>query len=68
MNSQAIAEEKEPNGKHVPEQAGPFPDLKVWFSSLTKETRPDIEPLLRAVGRKIPEVEQKIKEVPIIDG
>jgi len=42
VNSPAIAEEKEPNGKHVPEQAGPFPDLKVWFSSLTKETRPDM--------------------------
>ncbi len=33
-----------------------------------KDTLPDIEPLLIAVGRPLPEVEQKIKEVLTIDG
>jgi DNA topoisomerase-6 subunit B len=33
-----------------------------------KEILPDIEPLLIAVGRPLPEVEQKIKEVLTIDG
>ncbi|MEE9519848.1 MAG: DNA topoisomerase VI subunit B [bacterium] len=33
-----------------------------------KESLPDIEPLLIAVGRPLPEVEQKIKEVLTIDG
>jgi DNA topoisomerase-6 subunit B len=33
-----------------------------------KEILPDIEPLLNAVGRPLPEVEQKIKEVITIDG
>jgi DNA topoisomerase VI subunit B len=33
-----------------------------------KEILPDIEPLLTAVGRPLPEVEQKIKEVLTIDG
>lgn len=33
-----------------------------------REEPPDIEPLLIAVGREIPDVEQKIKEVPTIDG
>jgi len=33
-----------------------------------REEPPNIEPLLTAVGREIPDVEQKIKEVPTIDG
>jgi len=33
-----------------------------------REEPPDIEPLLTAVGREIPDVEQKIKEVSTIDG
>jgi DNA topoisomerase-6 subunit B len=46
-----------------------LPKIAEFSTKLSdKEIPPDIEPLLHAVGRKIPEVEQKIKEVPIIDG
>jgi len=46
-----------------------LPKIAEFSTKLSdKEIHPDIEPLLRAVGRKIPEVEQKIKEVPLIDG
>jgi DNA topoisomerase-6 subunit B len=46
-----------------------LPKIAEFSTKLSdKEIPPDIEPLLMAVGRKIPEVEQKIKEVPTIDG
>jgi DNA topoisomerase-6 subunit B len=46
-----------------------LPKIAEFSTKLSdKEIPPDIKPLLIAVGRKIPEVEQKIKEVPTIDG
>jgi DNA topoisomerase-6 subunit B len=46
-----------------------LPKIAEFSTKLSdKEIPPDIEPLLHAVGRKIPEAEQKIKEGPIIDG
>jgi DNA topoisomerase-6 subunit B len=46
-----------------------LPKIAEFSTKLSdKEIPPDIEPLLNAVGRAIPEVEQKIKEVPTIDG
>ena len=46
-----------------------LPKIAEFSTKLSdKEILPDIEPLLTAVSRAIPEVEQKIKEVPTIDG
>jgi len=46
-----------------------LPKIAEFSTKLSdREILPDIEPLLTAVGRPLPEVEQKIKEVLTIDG
>ncbi len=46
-----------------------LPKIAEFSTKLSeREAPPEIEPLLRAVSAKIPEVEKSIKEVPTIVG